>query len=101
MTVRLEVGGKPLESPPARVIDVSVGGALVEIGRGLTVPALHTSCRALLERDGVTVARGARVVRLRLAGRERGVPVDAAVALVFDDGDDDAARTLERWLSTP
>jgi hypothetical protein len=102
MSVKLVLANNDvIEGAAARMIDVSVGGALVEIARTTSIPPLHAVCRAVLERDGTTITRHARVVRVRLAGREKGARIEPAVALVFDDGDDEAARTLEKLIAAP
>ena len=84
--------------PIARVIDASLGGALLEIARDTAPPALSSTCRCMVSRGATSIERGARVVRIRWGGRERGEPVLPAVALVFDDADADAAQKLDTLL---
>lgn len=81
----LELNGSTLRS--TRVLDLSPGGALVEVGAGVALPPLGAKGQVRLWRGERTIVRGARVVRVRFTGRERGVPLPPAVALVFDDGD--------------
>ena len=90
--VHIEVEGATLAV--TRVADLSAGGALVEVEPGSALPALGARVQARLVRDDRAITRGARVVRLRWTGRERGVPMPPAVALVFDDGDAMAAARL-------
>jgi hypothetical protein len=78
----------------ARVLDLSLGGALVELPAGSTLPAMGARGQLWLTRGARTVMRGARVVRVRFSGREQGQPLPPAVALVFDDGDAGAAALL-------
>jgi hypothetical protein len=80
------------------VIDVSVGGVLLELASPADVPALGARARIMLERDGQSITRDGRVVRLRLAGRDCGRPMSRACAWVFDDGDEDAERHLARMI---
>ena len=80
------------------VIDVSIGGVLLEVATAADVPALGARARIMLERDGQSVARNGRVVRLRLAGRDCGRPMARACAWVFDDGDEAAEHQLARMI---
>lgn len=81
-----------------RVVDLSAGGALIEVEPGAALPALGARVLAHLAQGDRSVTRGARVVRLRWTGRELGVAVPPAVALVFDDGDATAASQLAAFL---
>jgi PilZ domain len=96
VTARVEASGAAL---PGAVIDVSAGGLLFEIANGHAPPRLGVRARIVLVSDGVEIVRSGRVVRLRLAGRDRGAPMPRACAWVFDDGDDDAERRLARAVS--
>lgn len=80
------------------VVDVSVGGVLLEVASPADLPALGARARIMLERDGQSVTRNGRAVRLRLAGRDCGRPMARACAWVFDDGDEDAERHLARMI---
>jgi hypothetical protein len=81
----------------ARVVDVSLGGALVELDVGVSPPTLGAAARATVKRNGAEVERHARVVRVRWGGRERGKVVPAAVAFAFEDPE--GARELATLLS--
>jgi hypothetical protein len=96
LVAHVELAGAPLAI--ARLLDVSPGGAMLEMSPG--APRAGSGARALtrLVRGDRVVMRGARVVRLRWSGRERGRPVPPAVALVFDDGDTAAALRLAELL---
>ena len=96
--VELIDGGGPPTLTGA-VVDVSAGGVLLELPPGASPPPLGVRARITLVRDAQAVLRGARVVRLRLAGRARGHPLPRTCAWVFDDGDEDAARRLARLLA--
>jgi hypothetical protein len=61
-------------------------------------PALNTRGTATITKGGASVERKARVIRVRWKGREKGAALPAALALVFDDSDDDAAAKLEEML---
>ncbi len=98
VAVDVVIGGDAVSV--ARVVDVSVGGVLVELFPGQAPPALAAHGSAVVRHGDAVVTRGARVVRVRWGGRERGVAVPAAVALVFDDSDDDAAARLEALLAS-
>lgn len=88
----IDVQGAKLAA--ARVVDLSAGGVLIEVEPDVALPALGAHALAHLARGDRSVTRGARVVRLRWAGRELGVAIPRAVALVFDDGDATAASRL-------
>ena len=90
----LVVGGVPV--PIARVIDVSVGGVLLELPMGVDPPALHAAGFAQLTRGDSSLQRHGRVVRVRWGGKDRG----EAVALSFDDADLPAATRWERMITT-
>lgn len=92
---RVESGGAAL---PGALMDVSAGGLLFEVTDGHAPPRLGVRARIVLVGDGVEIVRSGRVVRLRLAGRERGAPMPRTCAWVFDDGDDDAERRLARLV---
>lgn len=79
-----------------RVIDVSIGGAFVEVGG--EPPALSSRCRCTVRRGDVVIERDARVVRIRWGGRERGAPIPPAVAVVFDEVDAESVARLEALL---
>lgn len=81
-----------------RVLDVSAGGALFEVAADAVLPALGARASVVLTRGDHRAERSAHVVRVRWGGRERGAPLPPAVALVFDDGDAEAATRLERLL---
>lgn len=82
----------------ARVIDVSAGGGLLELPLGVEPPPLHAAGFAQLTRGETTLQRHGRVVRVRYAGRHRGAPMPAAIALAFDDADLDAAMQWEHIM---
>ncbi|MBI1948678.1 MAG: PilZ domain-containing protein [Deltaproteobacteria bacterium] len=92
VSARLEVLGAALAV--ARIVDLSAGGALVEIDAGTAPPPLGARARATLLRGGRSIVREGRVVRVRWTGRDRGQPLPPAVALVFDDGEDAAHVSL-------
>jgi hypothetical protein len=74
-----------------RVVDVSLGGALLEIDRPV----------ALRDRVVVmvgAVARAGRVVRIRWCGRERGAQMPMACAVMFDEGDQAGVDALAAVL---
>lgn len=96
VSARLEVQGAAL--PVTRIVDLSAGGVLVEIEQGCMPPALGARAHATLARGQRSIARSARVVRVRWAGRERGRPMAPAIALVFDDGDAAAHASLLELL---
>ena len=93
VALELVIDGAPVVV--ARVVDASPGGALVEVA---SPPPLSATGRAVLRRGDASVERHARVVRIRWGGRDRGERVKPAVALVFDDADQDAAARLEALL---
>jgi hypothetical protein len=86
--------------PVARVIDVSIGGVLLELPMGIEPPRLGASGTAQLTRGPSILERHARVVRVRWRGREKGKQLPPAVALAFDDADLEAARRWERMIWT-
>ena len=86
--------------PVARVVDVSIGGMLLELPMGIDPPRLGTSGTAQLTRGPSILVRHARVVRVRWLGRDKGKVMPPAVALVFDDADLEAARRWERMIWT-
>lgn len=86
--------------PVARVVDVSIGGLLLELPMGIEPPALGASGTAQLTRGSSILERHARVVRVRWLGRDKGKVMPPAVALAFDDADLDAARRWERMIWT-
>ena len=81
-----------------RVVDASTGGVLLELPFDREPPRLSSRGIATLRRGNDVVERGARVVRVRWGGREKGVRVPPAIALVFEDADADAAARLEAML---
>jgi hypothetical protein len=89
--------GEPV--PVARLIDVSVGGVLLELPRGFLPPALHASGTALLTCGASSLQRHAKVVRVRWSGREKGEPTPPAIALSFDDADLETAMRWERMIT--
>lgn len=93
VSAHVEVQGSAWSSPC--VLDVSAGGALVELPPGAPVPPLGARGRTTLSRGVESVDVATRVVRVRWTGRERGQPMPPAVALVFDDGERASARVLQ------
>ncbi|MCC7072115.1 MAG: PilZ domain-containing protein [Deltaproteobacteria bacterium] len=96
VSAQLDVQGSAWSVP--RVLDVSAGGALLELAAGAPVPPLGARGRATLARGAVSVELAIRVVRVRWTGRERGRPLPPAVALVFDDGERASARVQQLLL---
>ena len=96
VSATLEIHGAGL--PVTRIVDLSAGGALLEGAQDVALPALGARARATLARGQRSIARGARVVRVRWAGRDRGRRMAPAIALVFDDGDALAHASLLELL---
>ncbi len=88
--------GEPV--PVARVVDVSIGGVLLELPMGIEPPRLGAAGTAQLTRGPSILERHARVVRVRWLGRDKGRVMSPAVALVFDDADLEAAGRWERMI---
>lgn len=85
--------------PIARLIDVSVGGVLLELPLGTEPPTMHASGTALLTCRASSLQRHAMVVRVRWVGRDKGKPMPPAIALSFTDADLEAATRWERMIS--
>lgn len=68
---------------PARLLDISAGGLLLELRHSVTPPALGTMVTIRLRREPSLIEQRGRVVRVRWRGRDRGALLPSAIAVVF------------------
>jgi len=86
--------GRVITIPATDVVDVSAGGLFIE---GLQLP-LHSEVDVTFVDVDATVH--ARVVRVRLAGRQRGLAMPPALALLFAETEAaPLAAVLERTIT--